>query len=103
LSAEEIIATATIGGARAMGLEDEIGTLETGKQADLIAVSLENAAQMPVHNVYSALLFASNARDVKMTMVAGREIYGDGEAKMIDEAELKARMNEMAQKMRTEN
>jgi cytosine/adenosine deaminase-related metal-dependent hydrolase len=100
LSAEEIIETATLGGARAMGLENEIGTLEAGKQADLIAVSLENAAQMPVHNVYSALLFASNARDVKMTMVAGREIYRDGEAKMIDEAELKARMNEMAQKMK---
>jgi cytosine/adenosine deaminase-related metal-dependent hydrolase len=102
LSAEEIIQTATLGGARALGLEDEIGTFETGKQADLIAVSLENAAQMPVHDVYSALLFASNARDVKMTMVAGREIYREGEAKIIDEIELKAKMKEMAEKVKSE-
>jgi cytosine/adenosine deaminase-related metal-dependent hydrolase len=102
LSAEEIIETATLGGARALGLEAEIGTLAAGKQADLIAVSLENAAQMPVHDVYSALLFASNARDVKMTMVAGREIFREGRAKIIDEIELKAKMNEMAEKLRTE-
>ncbi|MGC2235903.1 MAG: amidohydrolase family protein [Pyrinomonadaceae bacterium] len=100
LSAAEIIETATLGGARALGLETETGTIETGKQADLIAVSLENVAQMPIHDVYSALLFASNARDVKMTMVAGREIYRDGEAKIIDEVELKARMKEIARKMK---
>jgi cytosine/adenosine deaminase-related metal-dependent hydrolase len=100
LSPAEIIETATLGGARGLGLETETGTLEAGKQADLIAVSLENTAQMPVHDVYSALLFASNARDVKMTMVAGREIYRDGEAKIIDEVELKARIREIARKMR---
>jgi 5-methylthioadenosine/S-adenosylhomocysteine deaminase len=100
LSAAEIIETATLGGARALGLDAETGTIEAGKQADLIAVSLGNVAQMPVHDVYSALLFASNARDVKMTMVAGREIYRDGEAKIIDEIELKARMNEIARKMK---
>lgn len=99
LSPAEMIRTATLGGAEALGLEDETGTLEAGKQADIVAVSLENAAQMPVHDVYSALLFASNARDVKMTMVAGREIYRDGEVKMIDENELKTKMREMARKM----
>ena len=103
LSAEEIIETATLGGARALGMETETGTLEAGKQADLIVVSLENAAQMPIHDVYSALLFASNARDVKMTTVAGREIYRDGRAKVIDEVELKTKMREMATKMRSEN
>lgn len=99
LSAAEIIETATLGGARALGLDTETGTIEAGKQADLIAVSLENVAQMPIHDVYSALLFASNARDVKMTMVAGREIYRDGETKIIDENELKAKMREIALKM----
>lgn len=99
-SAEEMIETATLGGAKALGLETEIGTLERGKQADVIAVSLESAAQMPVHDVYSALLFASNARDVRMTMVAGREIYRNGEAKMIDENELKAKMREITRKMK---
>jgi cytosine/adenosine deaminase-related metal-dependent hydrolase len=98
---KEAIETATLGGAKSLGLESKIGTLEIGKQADLIVVSLENAAQQPVHDVYSALLFASNARDVRLTMVAGEEIYRDGESKKIDEAEIKAKLREMKAKMRT--
>ena len=100
LTAKEIIETATLGGAKALGLETEIGTLETGKQADFIIVSLENAAQMPVHDVYSALLFASNARDVTATFVAGEEIYRDGAAKKVDENALKAKIKEIARKIK---
>ncbi len=100
LDARTIIEAATIGGATALGLEREIGTLEAGKQADLIVVSLDNLAQMPVHDVYSALLFASNARDVKMTMVAGEEIYFDGKAAKINETEIKARIRDIAYKMK---
>ena len=99
LQAREIIETATLGGARALGLESEIGSLETGKQADFIVVSLENAAQMPVHNPYSALLFASNARDVRLTVVNGEEIYRNGVSLQIDEADLKAKIKEIARKM----
>ncbi len=100
LNAEEIIETATLGGARALGLDQKIGTLEAGKQADVIVISLSNIAQMPIHDVYSALLFTSNARDAKMTMVAGEEIYRDGLAKRIDEAEVKAKIKAVAEKMR---
>ena len=100
LKAKEIIETATLGGARAVGLEREIGTLENGKQADVIVISLDNIAQMPVHDIYSTLVFASNARDVKMTMVAGKEIYRDGQAKLVDEAELKKEIKRIGQKMR---
>lgn len=99
LGAKEIIETATLGGAKSLGLENEIGSLEAEKQADIIAVSLENVAQLPVHDVYSALLFASNARDVFLTIVAGEEIYSNGEAKLVDEKELKARMCEIKRKM----
>ncbi len=98
LSAEEIIKTATFGGASALGLENEIGTLQTGKQADLIVISLENIAQMPVHNIYSALLFASNARDVRLTMVGGEEIFYDGQANKVDEAEIKLKTKEITKK-----
>lgn len=99
LTAREIIETATLGAAKALGLEKEIGTLEAGKQADLIVVSLDNPAQMPIYDVYSALLFASNARDVKMTMVAGEEIYLDGAARLIDETEIKMKMREIGAKI----
>ena len=95
----EAIETATLGGARALGLENDIGTLEPGKQADLIAISLANIAQQPVHDVHAALVFASNARDVLMTTVAGEEIYRDGELKRIEEAEIRAKLKEMAGRM----
>ncbi len=102
LNAAQIIETATLGGARAIGLEKEIGSLESGKQADIIAVSLDNAAQIPVHDASSALLFAANGRDVKMTIVAGQVIYRENTAKMIDETELKGKMREIAGKMKVQ-
>jgi cytosine/adenosine deaminase-related metal-dependent hydrolase len=55
---------------------------------------------MPVHDIYSALVFASNARDVRMTMVAGEEIYRDGASKTIDELEIKEKMRRIAEKIR---
>ena len=103
LQPKEIIETATLGGAKALGLENEIGTLEIGKQADFIAVSLAKIAQMPIHDVYSALLFASNARDVCLTIVAGEETYRNGEAKKNDEGEIKAKMKEIHEKMSFES
>ncbi len=99
LNAEEIIKTATLGGAAALGLESEIGTLEAEKQADLIVVSLDNVAQMPVHNIYSALLFASNARDVRLTMVAGVEVYCDDKLNKIDESKIKSKVKKTDRKM----
>jgi cytosine/adenosine deaminase-related metal-dependent hydrolase len=99
LMAREIIETATYGGARALGLEAEIGTLEAGKQADVIVISLQAVAQQPVHDVYSAVLFASNAHQVILTMVGGEEIYRNGEAKKIEQNELRSKMKEIARKM----
>ncbi len=75
LSAKEMLETATLGGAKALGLDHLIGTLEPGKEADITVVSLSHAAQQPVNDVHTALVFASNARDVVMTMVAGNEIH----------------------------
>jgi cytosine/adenosine deaminase-related metal-dependent hydrolase len=75
ITAREVLELATIGGAAALGLEKDIGTLETGKQADLAVVSLSAPSHEPINEIESTLVFSSNARDVVMTMVAGREIY----------------------------
>jgi 5-methylthioadenosine/S-adenosylhomocysteine deaminase len=75
ISAREMLEAATIGGARALQLDDEMGTLEAGKQADIAVVSLAHAAQQPIHDIHTALVFSTNARDVVMTMVAGSEIF----------------------------
>ncbi|MBS1795456.1 MAG: amidohydrolase family protein [Acidobacteria bacterium] len=101
LHAREIVETATLGGARALGLDAEIGSLEAGKQADLAVVGLDDIAQLPVHDPYAALVFASNARDVRLTMVAGREIYRDGAVTTLDEPALKAKMRALARQIKT--
>jgi 5-methylthioadenosine/S-adenosylhomocysteine deaminase len=75
LSAEEVLRAATLSGAEAMGLDGSIGSLEPGKQADIAVISLGQAAQKPIANVNSAIVFCSNARDVVLTIVAGKEVY----------------------------
>lgn len=75
VTAREVLEAATIGGARAMGLEDKIGSLEIGKQADIAVVILDDLTQLPLNDPEAALVFSSNAKHVFMTMVAGREIY----------------------------
>lgn len=75
ITAREMIETATIGGARALRMDGVIGTIEAGKQADLAVLSLEHVAQQPTNDIHAAIVFASNARDIKMTIVAGKTIY----------------------------
>ena len=75
ISAQEMLRAATLGGAEALDMSDQIGSLEPGKQADIAVVSLENNAQRPVSDIHTALVFSSNARDVISTYVAGKQIY----------------------------
>lgn len=75
ITAKEMLETATLGGAKALGLDAKIGSIEPGKQADLTTVSLTRVAQRPIADVHTALVFASGARDVLMTMVAGNEVF----------------------------
>jgi len=75
VNTREVLETATLGGAKALGLESLVGTVEAGKQADIAVVSLDDVGQQPIHDVEAALVFASNARDVVMTVVAGKEVY----------------------------
>ena len=96
VSARDVLESATLGGAKALGLDDRIGTLENGKDADIAVISLTNISQQPVTNVNAALVFASGARDVTMTMVAGQQIFARGSFATIDESELKEKIRLMA-------
>lgn len=75
VTAREVLRTITLGGAKALGLEALIGTLEAGKQADIAVVSLAHESQKPVHDIEAALVFSSNGRDVIRTIVAGAAVY----------------------------
>jgi cytosine/adenosine deaminase-related metal-dependent hydrolase len=88
IDSHKILEIMTMGGARALGLEGRTGSLAAGKQADLAIVSLENIAQAPVNDITAAILFASNARDVIATVVAGKDIYRDGRITTVSELDI---------------
>ena len=72
LPARTAVAMATIGGAKALGIDKEIGSLEPGKRADLISVRLDAPHAVPMYDVYSQLAYALKASDVTDVMVNGR-------------------------------
>lgn len=84
MPAAEVIRMATVEGARVLGLAGRIGSLELGKEADLIRVSLRAARQQPLYDVYSTLVFATLADDVRDVMVAGRWLMRDRVVQSVD-------------------
>jgi 5-methylthioadenosine/S-adenosylhomocysteine deaminase len=89
LPPSELLRLITIDGARALGLEAEIGSLEVRKQADLIAVDLSRAHHTPHYSPEAAVVFTCSARDVLLTVVAGRVLYEGGRVTSFDESEVR--------------
>ena len=90
LDAGQALEMMTLNGARALGMAQEIGSIEAGKQADLIAIDLETPATQPLHNVVSQLLYAASGGQVTDVWVAGRRVLNSGRLTTIDEAEVLA-------------
>jgi 5-methylthioadenosine/S-adenosylhomocysteine deaminase len=90
VTAEEAFEMATLRGARALHLEKEIGSLEEGKRADLVIVDLDDLNQTPFYNIYSDLVYASKAADVRTVIVEGRIIMRDRRLLTLDEETIKA-------------
>ena len=84
LPARTALDLATIGGARVLGLEAKIGSLEIGKQADLITVRLDGANAQPLYGVESQLVYALKGSDVNDVMVAGKLLVRDRKALTLD-------------------
>ena len=102
MPAWEVFRMATIEGAKAIGLGDEIGSLEVGKQADLIlvdlsALNLSPVLEAPVRNIVPNLVYAASGREVKMVMVAGKILMRDGEVLTADEEAVRAEAQAQAE------
>jgi len=80
-------------------LQAATGELREGVQADLTAVSITGAHQVPNYDPIATLIFASSARDVILTVVSGREVFRDGSVTTVDEDRLRARMHEISDKL----
>ncbi|MEA2584988.1 MAG: 5-methylthioadenosine/S-adenosylhomocysteine deaminase [Thermomicrobiales bacterium] len=93
LPAWQVLRMATIDGARVLGIEDRVGSLEEGKEADLILLDLTRPPLAPVvmrpaRNLVPNLVYAETGANVRLTMVAGRVIYQDGAFANVDHASL---------------
>jgi 5-methylthioadenosine/S-adenosylhomocysteine deaminase len=82
---------ATLGGARALGWEERIGSLEPGKAADMVAVRLDELDTLPVYNAISQLVYAGNRRQVTDVWIAGRRKVRDGRVLDMDLAEIRTK------------
>jgi 5-methylthioadenosine/S-adenosylhomocysteine deaminase len=96
LPAWQVLRMATIDGARALGIDHTVGSIEVGKDADLIMVDLHKPPMIPVirrptRNLVANLVYAETGSNVRMTMVAGQIIYRDGLFTRIDADEVIAR------------
>jgi 5-methylthioadenosine/S-adenosylhomocysteine deaminase len=91
---------ATIDGARAMGLEKEIGSLEPGKRADLLIVSMASARQTPMYNPVSHIVYVTHGDDVRTTIVNGKVLMRDRRVLTLDRRQVLAEARRFADQVR---
>ncbi|HKY59987.1 MAG TPA: amidohydrolase family protein, partial [Gemmatimonadota bacterium] len=96
----EVFAQATIEGARALGLGDRIGSIEKGKEADLVIVDLDRPHLVPLHDVYAHLVYAVGRDDVRTVLIQGRIVMQDRRLTTIDEQAAMEEVAELAARLR---
>ncbi len=99
VTAQQALEMATIGGARAIHQENEIGSLETSKRADLIVVDLDASHLTPMYNLYSHLVYATKASDVVDTIVNGRVLMRNRKLLALNENAIKVTAREYQQRV----
>ncbi len=100
ISAPVALEMATIGGSRVLGLDKLIGSLEPGKKADIITVSMQGPRQTPMYNAVSHLVYVSRGDDVQNTIVNGRILMRDRRILTMDEPAVLAAARRLAEQVR---
>ncbi|HXG65807.1 MAG TPA: 5'-deoxyadenosine deaminase [Blastocatellia bacterium] len=99
LPAQAALRMATIDGARALGLGDEIGSIEEGKRADLIIFSLDRLHLTPHPDVVSTIVYAAERADIQAVLLDGRLVVREGQFTTLDEGEIKAKAHEQSRQL----
>ena len=84
MDAKTVLKMATINGAKALGLEDRIGSIEPGKSADLIIIDTKKPHLAPMHSYYSQLVYAASGADVKTSIIGGKIVMQDRKLPLVD-------------------
>src|SRR6202041_1906582 len=85
LNAQSVVEMATIDGARALHMEKEIGSLETGKKADMILISLDEPNAVPMYDVYAQIAYSLKGSDVETVVIGGRVVMRERKLLTVDE------------------
>jgi len=99
LTAKQAVEMATIGGARALHMDRKIGSLEIGKQADLVLIGTGATHSTPMYNVYSQLVYALNAHDVRTVVIAGKIVMEDRVMVTMNKPEILAKAHQYQRKV----
>jgi len=100
LTAQQALEMATIGGARALHMEGQIGSLEEGKQADIILLRTDAAHEVPMYDLASAIVYSMEASDVETVIIAGRVVMKDRRMLTLDPPSIIAKAREYAEKVK---
>jgi 5-methylthioadenosine/S-adenosylhomocysteine deaminase len=99
MPATKVVEMATLGGARALHREKDLGSLEPGKLADIIILDHESTNMIPLYDVYSTLVYAAGPKDVLTTIIHGRVIMENRKLITVDTIEVKTRMRAIAHRI----
>ncbi|MCB9580324.1 MAG: 5'-deoxyadenosine deaminase [Polyangiaceae bacterium] len=99
LEARDVLRMATIDGAKVLGLDHEIGSVEVGKRADLVVVRMDDVHVAPTWDPVSTLVYATQARDVRHVLVDGRFLVQDGELTTLDAERVAAMARQQARRL----
>ena len=99
LDARTVLKMATIGGARVIGLEDTVGTIQVGKKADIIIIDTNNPHMTPIYNPYSQLVYSATGGDVRDVMINGRIVYRDRRFTILDRDEIIDEVKRLTQRI----
>jgi 5-methylthioadenosine/S-adenosylhomocysteine deaminase len=84
-----------------LGLDEQIGSLEPGKKADLIGLDLDKPHLTPLYNIYSHVVYAASAADVTLNIINGRVVMRDGELLTLDVEKVMAEVRAIAKKIKS--
>jgi 5-methylthioadenosine/S-adenosylhomocysteine deaminase len=99
LGAKSVVEMATIEGAKALHMEKEIGSLEVGKKADIILISLDEPNAVPIYDIYAQLAYALKGSDVETVVIGGRVVMRDKKLLTLNEREILAKAREYGKKV----
>ena len=88
MSAKDVLEMATIDGARVLGIDSEVGSIEVGKKADIILINLDKPHLKPYHDLYSLIAYSVNGADVDTTIIDGKVVMENRKVLNVDENEM---------------